>query len=453
MPQQLATFICILLILFLFAKEGRVRPLPSWESWIPLLWIVILGTRPVSYWFGTGTEQRELENYLEGSPLDAAILFILIVMGLYILWRRNIDWGEFTASNRCFLAFLFYCGMSVIWSDYTFTSFKRYFKEIGNVIMVMIIVTEEEPAEATRALFARYAYIAIPLSVLFIKYYPDIGRYYNRWTWEPGYSGIATWKNSLGVIAMLSGLFLISDFVDRISGGIRKADKIALLFSVAMILMVIWLLAMAQSSTSLVCFILGTGIFLLLRLPSVKMQVNYLGAYSIVGGLLCLIVYFYEDIFGAIVGAVGRDMTMTGRSYIWTNLLESGTNPLLGSGFDSYWLSHYGQSNKWGFYYLLNQAHNGYLETYLQLGLIGLCLLLAVIVATGIQLKRDILDERPHGEFFLSLFIVILVYNWTEAAFNKLSLIWLVFIICAIHVPHLPSPVAESTAQQDLDTA
>jgi exopolysaccharide production protein ExoQ len=453
MPKELALLICVALILWLFARDHKLRPLSSWELWIPFTWVLIIGSRPVSYWFSGGAPVQTMEDYLDGSPLDRTILLALIVLGFYVLYRRGIDWGKMVASNRWFFAFFLYCGLSVIWSDFPLTAFKRFIKEVGNVIMVLIVVTEDDSIEATRAIFTRYTYVAVPLSVVFIKYFPDIGRYYHKWTWKAGYCGIGTEKNSLGAIAMISCLFMLYDVVEMVTQRGAEFDRTDLFCRVALISMALWLLSLAQSSTSTVCLILGAGLYLMLRFDGVRGQVKYLGTYSLMMGVLALLVILNQDILEGIVGIVERDVTMTGRSIIWESLLKISNesdflSQLLGSGFDSFWLTNQGQSYHAGLYYLLNQAHNGYLETYLNLGAIGLSLLAAVIVATGIRLKWNVLAGNAPEALFLSLFFVALVYNWTEAMFNKLSPMWMMFIICALRNP----VTAEIEARQDMDT-
>src|SRR5205807_596298 len=125
--------------------------------------------------------------------------------------------------------FFLYCCLTLIWSDYPFTSFKRWVKDFGNVVMVLVILTEAAPAQALNAVFARYTYFAVPLSVIFIKYFPEFGRYYNRWTWSVVYCGIATEKNALGCLAFISGLFVVWDLVERQSMTGGKTDKADLL--------------------------------------------------------------------------------------------------------------------------------------------------------------------------------------------------------------------------------
>ncbi len=291
MPKQLALFICILFIFWLLVRDRKLRPMPSVVLWIPLLWIMIIGSRPVSLWFGGGIKIVNPGDYIEGSPLDRNIFFLLIVAGMVLLLRRKVDWGRIFASNRWFFVFFFYFGVSIIWSYYPYVSLKRWVKDLGNIIIVLIILTEKDPVQAFRAVFARYTYFAIPLSIVFIKYFPEIGRYYNRWTWEPVYSGVTIGKNDLGVITFICGLFLIWDYIEMRTAGFRKTDKIDLLSRFVLILMMLWLIVYAGSMTSLVCLIFGVFILLFMRRPIARKYINHFGTYSIIFLLLILLLY------------------------------------------------------------------------------------------------------------------------------------------------------------------
>jgi len=217
MPPQLALFISLLFTVWLFARDRKLRPLTSWALWIPLLWIVIIGSRPVSTWFGGGLQADTPQDYLEGSPVDAMVFLLLIVAGLGVLVRRKVSWGRLFASNRWLFAFFFYCCVSIVWSDYPFPAFKRWIKDFGNVVMVLIIFTEKDYVQTMKAVFLRFTYVAIPLCFVFIKYFPEIGRYLDRWTWKFRYCGIATDKNGLGLVVFISGLFLIWDLIEMLT--------------------------------------------------------------------------------------------------------------------------------------------------------------------------------------------------------------------------------------------
>jgi len=185
MPRQLALLCCILFIVWLFVRDRKLRPMTSAALWVSLAWILIVGSRPVSYWFSGSENLESPDGYLEGSSMDRNVFLLLLAAGLILLLRRKIDWAGFFSANRWFCAFFLYFLVSVVWSDYPFVGMKRWIKDAGNVVILLIILTEKDPVRAVRAVFHRFAYVVVPLSVVFIKYFGDIGRYYNPWTWEP----------------------------------------------------------------------------------------------------------------------------------------------------------------------------------------------------------------------------------------------------------------------------
>ena len=444
MPKQLALFICILFILWLFARDHKLRPMTSWALWIPLLWITIIGTRPVSFWFDAGIRIVKPEDYLEGSPLDRNVFLFLIVAGLVVLLIRRVDWSRIYASNRWFFAFFIYCGISVIWSDYPFVSFKRWIKEFGDIVMVVIILTEIDPVQAFKAVFTRFTNIVIPFSVLFIKYFSDIGRAYDRWTGEPYYRGVTMYKNELGVILFVCGMFLVWDLIEMRSNSGGKTDRTDLSIRAVLLLMVLWLFAKANSMTAIVSLTLGAGILLLMRLPFFKDRVRYLGMYSLALGLLFIILYSIPGILESILGILGRNVTLTGRTDLWADLLREPINPILGTGYQSFWLGP-GAVHIWEKYsFHPNQAHNGYLETYLNGGLVGLGLLIAMIVSTGSKLKKELLLGNDYGILCFSFLVVAVFYNWTEAMISGPSLIWMILMLAALTYPYSSESIPDN---------
>lgn len=170
MNKYIAFLFCILFVMYLFVRERRLHPITSRALWLVLIWVTIVGSRPVSFWFSTNENINIAQyNYIDGSPLDRSIFSILIFLGIYILWKRRVSWVKFYLSNRCLFGFFFYCGMSIIWSDDPFVSFKRWIKDFGNLVMIFIILSDKDPVQATRFVFSRFSYIAIPFSVLFRK--------------------------------------------------------------------------------------------------------------------------------------------------------------------------------------------------------------------------------------------------------------------------------------------
>lgn len=444
MPPQIALYIYLLFILWLFTRDRKLRPMTSSALWIPLLWIIIIGSRPFSAWFGGGILVDSPDDYLDGSPVDRMFFLILIILGLMVVLKRRVNWRVVFSSNRWLFAFFLYCLISVIWSDYPFVGFKRWIKDVGNVLMVLVILSEKDPVQAIKAVFTRYTNLAIPLSVLFIKYFPNIGRYYNRWTWEPSYGGVTLEKNALGAITFICGMFLVWDLLQLHHAGNIRERKMDLLGRALLVIMVIWLMVMVNSSTSLVCLILGTGILIVIRSPLVRQQVRYLGTYILLLSVMMLLINFVPGVMEMLVEALGRDMTLTGRTDLWSDVLREPIDPLLGTGYQSFWLGTRAEHMWEKYYFHPNQAHNGYIETYLNGGLVGVFLLFAMIISGGSSLKKELLHGSEYWMLRFSFLIVVPFYNWTEAMFNKLSLVWVIMLIALLQYPRLQKSVFES---------
>ena len=113
------------------------------------------------------------------------------------------------------------------------------------------------------------------------------------------------------------------------------------------------------------------------------------------------------------------------------------TNPIVGTGFESFWLGDRLKQLAGIFFFIPNEAHNGYLETYLTLGLIGLFLLIGLFVATFWKIRLELFRNFEWGRYRLGFLAAVVLYNWTEAAFKTLSPIWFVFYLIAMDYPRL----------------
>ena len=438
MPRQIALLICILFIVWLFYRDRKIRPMTSIALWIPFLWVIILGTRPISMWFGIEYVQVDsLDDYLEGSPFDRNVLLGLIIAGVTVVIRRSQKCLDLLKENRFFLLFFIFCGISCFWSDYAFVSFKRYTKDIGTLVMVLIVLTETEPIQALRAVFARYSYLVLLISVVFIKYFPEFGRVYNRWTGEPVYCGIATEKNIFGQFVFICGLFIIWDLIEILIKQ-NAVNKKADVFNRFILLgLVIWLLYMASSATAIFCMSFGVIILIFMQTSLYKRQIQNLGTWIIAFLLLVIVIYSISGLLEFFTDILGRDTTLTGRTEIWNELLAQPINPWLGVGYQSFWLTPTAARMTERFYFTLNQAHNGFLEVYIQTGLVSLSLLIAAIIAGSKQIKIGLLRNDNLAQLIFPFFIITLISNWTEASINKFTLVWFILMIAIMYNPNL----------------
>jgi hypothetical protein len=222
MPPNVALFLTVAFVVFLYRRDIQERPNVTGALWLPLLWMLILGSRSVALWLDTLGLPTVFGSLEEGNPLDSTVQLTFIAAGVYVLNRRQVSLGEIFRNNGWLMAFLLCCFISIAWSDFPFVAFKRWIKILGHPIMALIVLTESDPGEALTRLMKRCAYVIVPVSTLFIKYYPQWGREFSYWTGEAGNHGITTSKNALGADCLILGYFFFWHLLE--TGG-RRAKR------------------------------------------------------------------------------------------------------------------------------------------------------------------------------------------------------------------------------------
>jgi exopolysaccharide production protein ExoQ len=429
-PPSVALLLTVAFVVFLFRRDIRERPDVTGALWIPLIWFLIICSRQLSEWLNTFGLHVGAITLEEGSPLDRCIYFGLIAAGTYVLSKRHVQLSEIIRQNQWLTIFFVYCFLAIFWSDFPFVAFKRWIKVLGHPIMALIVLTEPDPLEALTRLMKRCAYVIVPVSILFIKYYPQLGRGFDTWTGAAVNTGITTNKNTLGVDCVILGFFFFWHLLQTWSHERTKPRRNELFLTVGFLLAIWWLLSKAHSSTSLVSLFVGILIVALLGLRFVDKR--FIGTYVVIGALALLAAEWAFGIYTDAIQLLGKDTTLTDRTLLWSELLKVKINPLFGTGFESFWLGErfrkFGESRWWQ----PNQAHNGYLETYLNLGLVGLILLIVLLIATFWKGRRELLTNFQFGRFRLGFLAAVVAYNWTEASFKNISAIWFVFYIIAL---------------------
>jgi hypothetical protein len=179
MKPLIAAFICICGIVELFYLDRDRTVRTSKTLWLPIIYLCIIGTRPVSDWLslranGYGTDYVSSA----GSPIDVAIFALLLAFALGVLIHRGRRTVPLLLPNWPILLYFLYCLFSVTWSTYPDIASKRWIKSIDDLAMVFVVVTDPRPAAAFKRLVSWVGFVLLPLSVLFIRYFPLIGRGY-----------------------------------------------------------------------------------------------------------------------------------------------------------------------------------------------------------------------------------------------------------------------------------
>jgi exopolysaccharide production protein ExoQ len=439
MPRLLVAAICGIGIWIVFVLDRDRKSRNSKALWLSVIWLLISGSRPVSSWLSTQSVASP-EQLLEGSPVDAVIRLGLIIAGILVLVRRQESFAKIVQENRPMLLFLFYCAVSIIWSDYPDVALKRWIRLLGDFTMVLIVLTDPDRSGAIKRVLSCVGIVLFPVSILFNKYYPEFARYYDIWTGRQFFSGVAADKNMLGMTCLVYGISMFWRLVTTYKEPRGRERTRRLIAQGTIVAMVLYLFKDADSMTSESCFVMVGGLILVMSFSKLarKPLMVHLMVATVVGGAFGIL--FLHIGGGVAFQKLGRNPTLTGRTEIWSGLMQFSGNPLFGTGFDSFWLGKR-MERIWaagGQLYGINEAHNGYLETYLNLGWIGVALL-AVLIVTGYRNILGALRREPDiGRIRLGLFVAVLVYSFTEAGFRTNSSVWIAFLLSIAAVPSGP---------------
>lgn len=442
MPPQIATLVFVLGVIALFKLDRDRGGQTSKALWIPVAWLWIAGSRAVSEWLaamGWGPQLNVNDTYTDGSPADRNVLTALLLLGLIVLIRRK-RFAELLRINIPIILFFSYAALSILWSDFPDITIKRWFKDVGDVVMAMIVLTDTDWCSAFRRVLVRTGFLLVPHSVLLIKYYPSLGRAYNRWTWVASFTGVTTHKNLLGRLCLTFGIVFVWCFLKAYRDRKNPHRTRHLIAQGIAIAMVAWLFAMANSVTAQTCCLLAVVFFIISgnpRLAQKRSVVHSLVAIMI----LAPFVSIFLGLGGDAIETLGRDSTLTGRTEIWALVLKQSGNPLVGTGFESFWLGQRLQTIQ-SAHVGLNESHNGFLEIFLNLGWIGE-LLLAVVILSGYRnVIRSFRQNPDAGRLRMAYFFTGVVFSFSEVGFRMLGLQWITFLMAAIAVPEYKTEIS-----------
>lgn len=453
-----AIFCGLIVALFWFDRDQKRRVSPA--LWIAITWFLLACSRSFARWLNLSSGSAE-DQMMDGSPVDRVVFTGLLIIGLIVLFSRS----KRAAANlrRCLPIVLFFafCLVSLSWSDFPEVGFKRWNKAIGDWVMILIVWTDDYPLAAFRRLLAVLTYTLIPLSILFIKYYPDLGRNYGRWLGEVHYVGVTTDKNTLGAICLLFGIASVWRLLElyddkRHNGRWRKQ----LTVQIAILAMIWWLFSILDAMTAVSCFLMSSSVLIVIRMRMFKLNQFLIHALLLVTVLIPVSVTLL-GVSPETLKEMGRNPTLTERTDIWAMVINLVPNRWVGTGYESFWLgprldAMVQNVTRW---WVPNESHNGYLEIYANLGWLGVGCLACVIFWGYFRVIRGWRLKRAGSDLMLAYFLSGVIFNLTEAAFFRmLTPVWLFFLL-AITAPGVqkqlpPRPIAstfDSPASVDHD--
>jgi len=453
MPPQIATLLFAVGIagLFWLDRDDSVRT--SKALWLPVIWLSISGSRSVAGWLGMGVPAEIPGQPPASSSLDQLVAATLMLLGVIVLLRRGRDVTSLLKANWPIVLYFSFCLVSLVWSDFPVWGLKRWARALGDLVMVLIVVTDAQPTAALKRLLSRVGFVLLPASVLLIRYYPELGTGWDPWGEGQQFTGVTTNKNVLGNLAFVLALGALWRVLSLIRDREQPDRRRHLLAQCTVLAFGIDLLFTAHCATATAGFILGVGLMLATSRPLFRHRPAAVHALVLaivlVGGL--------TELLGgraAITEALGRKPDLTGRTEIWRIVIPMAPNPIGGAGFETFWVGPRVARvfAMIGGLQMTNESHNGYIEVYLNLGWFGLGFIALILLQGYRKAVSAFRRDSALGALLLAYVVTAVAFNISEAGFRMLSVEWF-FLLLSVAAANLAISLPEAASESGPELA
>jgi len=365
-------------------------------------------------------------------PAMTAISVLLAVLN-----RSRLGGLTWPPHIVCLLAYLAFAGASVLWAFEPELSFIRFVQEVMVVTTIVLpAMLAAQTADMMRGLFLCFAFASILNAFYVLNGHPIIATY-GAMEVEIGYPGYFTGKNYLGEC---EGIAFLLSLHEMVYPGLRRA--LGIIVGVIATALIFW----SDSKTALGLALIAP---LLAGLTLITRKITRISP-----AIVLLSIPFCYAVLSRISGfnlnrvsyMLYGDSTFTGRTLIWDFAqYEIERRPLLGWGYQSFWLvGPDGPSivEAPGWIRSMPNAHNGYYDTMLEMGYVGLAFLVIFIIATLHAIGRVADRDPARVRLVLSLALFIILFNFLESLWMRgFEFLWVVFVILTAEIGRYWHPI------------
>jgi exopolysaccharide production protein ExoQ len=323
-------------------------------------------------------------------------------------------------ANWHLVALLFLTWLSIAWSIDPEVSLRRC-TALLFMMLFGIYLCQRYELTAILRLIAVACAVNLVLSIALIALVPSIGVSSIDGRWR----GIFGHKNSLGQNLLIAVIvFAAIDVKSRGGQALRWAG-------IGVATTLLWL---SDSRGPFIALLPAIPLSLLIwsaRFGVVARAALVLPIVTLTFLAAALVFLNADEMFDLL----GKDSTLTGRTELWSFVWAAITDrPWLGYGFSTFWETSEGPSHAiWEFVrWDAPGSHNGYMEMWLGLGILGPTL---VLISMGINLRNAILALRNKdvaaGRWCLFLLVVLGVASLNEDDLPPLSNIFTILYVVA----------------------
>lgn len=369
-----------------------------------------------------------------GSSID---LGQLMLFGMYALsasilcvrWRKVIA----LAIQPVFLWLLLALTLlSTVWSYAPQVTLVKSGALVGATLFGLYLATSYEPHQILR-LTATALSLAAFASIILALFLPQYGldSTYHDGAWQ----GIFVQKNALGRVMSVAVVVLVHTVLAK-----RSRAMWGLLLGLTLLT-----LYFSDSATALVITLILLALlpaYRILRWPSTLTGV----ALMTLGGLGVALWVWLPSVVPSLLGALGRDATLTGRTVVWSGVWSLIQSHLwLGYGYGGFWMGWDGPSaHIWRLFtnWNPNDSHNGFLDIWSDVGVVGLGLFIFAFVGALLSAVRWVRADKSASTWPLSILVCLVLFNLTESAILRpTNLLWILFAtIIFVTRRHVTSP-------------
>ena len=365
------------------------------------------------------------QTLAEGNVRNQAVYGLAYLVTFLLFLRNRVPVVAILAKAWPLAALIGFTVLSAAWSEYPSVTIRRSVGLVGTTAVGLYLGWRLEP-KALIVLLGRVCAICMVFSLLIVLLMPERG-IMDQGNLAGNWRGMYRHKNILGVTAAVSVVCMF--FAARAQGGFSR-------FWLAMIGISVLNILGSSSATALTSLLGMAGIYWLFTWRSIARSLKMAAAVVAGAGAALLVLSGIVDL-DALMRSVGKSADLTGRWPLWTTLVQtSGEHTFLGQGYGAFWLA----SNPvviqiWSDrYFMPIDAHNGILNIYLDLGLIG-CLLFALWYGVSAYLSLHRLDRKdsPEGGFLFALLVLFAIYSVSEAIFLRGNgFLWLLLVVVGV---------------------
>jgi len=332
------------------------------------------------------------------------------------------------------LAYLTFAGASVAWALKPELSFIRFVKEIMVLASIVLpAMLADRTSNILRGVFLCFALAAVVNVVLIPGGYQTMAQY-GPVLVDIGYQGYFSDKNILGEFAAIAFLLSIHELLYR---GHRRALGIIIAVVTAV------LLFLSSSKTALGLALVApflAGLILIIK-RTFRVSLAIIMSAIALGWIVLFDLIDTDRIAYMLTG----DSSFTGRTTIWDfAVTEIARSPFVGWGYQSFWLVGADAPSivdAPGWVKLMPNAHNGYYDTMLELGYVGLAFLLIFLITTLHAIGRVAERDSRRAWLLLSIALFAMIYNFFETFWLRaFETPWVIFVIAAVEAARYAQP-------------